>query len=364
MKTLTEVFLEKSRRGTYKDNKENRRLHRVGMPYGKSSVETKKFQKRNERHKLRGLTFDTTSMVEFSGDPKRKLLRKSIVQSYLNRGSRQGAEPVAVFMSGGAGSGKSTVTRKLEKEDRFYQQAVTIDSDEIKKESFKEDFEFYNAQKKNSAAARLHEESSIVADEVLSQFMNNGFDYIKDGTLKTYENAKRDILAAKARGYKVRIVGVTIPIEEAIRRAELRAERTGREVSKENIVKTHVGSTATYLQLIEDGIVDDMTLWDNTEKDNPRLIYDSKKIPPIIDEELFNRYKEKRNFVMTKQNNIEKAYDFGASEFNRKMKRIAQDRLKRGLPVSFDIPSDATLEDLEEIKAFEAWVMDGQPVED
>ena len=67
---------------------------------------------------------------------------------------------------------------------------------------------------------------------------------------------------------------------------------------------------------------------------------------------------------MTKQNNIEKAYDFGASEFNRKMKRITQDRLKRGLPVSLDIPSDATLEDLKEIKAFEAWVMDGQPVED
>lgn len=42
---------------------------------------------------------------------------------------------------------------------------------------------------------------------------------------------------------------------------------------------------------------------------------------------------------MTKYNNIEKAYDFGASEFNREMKRIAQDRLKRGLPVSFDIPA-------------------------
>ena len=35
MRTLTEVFLEKSRRGTYKDNAENRRKHRVGMPYGK-----------------------------------------------------------------------------------------------------------------------------------------------------------------------------------------------------------------------------------------------------------------------------------------------------------------------------------------
>ena len=64
---------------------------------------------------------------------------------------------------------------------------------------------------------------------------------------------------------------------------------------------------------------------------------------------------------MTKENNIEKAYNFEASEFNRKMKRITQDRLKRGLPVSLDIPNDATPE---ELKAFDAWTRDGQPVED
>ena len=58
---------------------------------------------------------------------------------------------------------------------------------------------------------------------------------------------------------------------------------------------------------------------------------------------------------MTKANNIEKAYDFGASEFNRKMKRITQNRLKRGLLVSLDIPNDATPEELEEIKVFDEW---------
>ena len=57
---------------------------------------------------------------------------------------------------------------------------------------------------------------------------------------------------------------------------------------------------------------------------------------------------------MTKTNNTEKAYDFGASEFNREMKRIAQNRLKQGLPVSFDIPSDATLEDLADIRVYTA----------
>ena len=41
---------------------------------------------------------------------------------------------------------------------------------------------------------------------------------------------------------------------------------------------------------------------------------------------------------MNMENNIENAHNFGASEFNCKMKRITQDRLKRGLPVSLDIP--------------------------
>lgn len=67
---------------------------------------------------------------------------------------------------------------------------------------------------------------------------------------------------------------------------------------------------------------------------------------------------------MTKENNIEKAYNFEASEFNRKMKRITQVRMKRGLPVSLDIPNDATPEELEELKAFDAWTRDGQSVED
>ena len=39
MKTLTEINLEKSRSGVYKDNPENRRLHRVGQRYGSSGRE-------------------------------------------------------------------------------------------------------------------------------------------------------------------------------------------------------------------------------------------------------------------------------------------------------------------------------------
>ena len=57
---------------------------------------------------------------------------------------------------------------------------------------------------------------------------------------------------------------------------------------------------------------------------------------------------------MAKDNNIEKAYNFEASEFNRKMKRITQVRMKRGLPVSLDIPNDATPEGLADIRVYTA----------
>lgn len=61
--------------------------------------------------------------------------------------------------------------------------------------------------------------------------------------------------------------------------------------------------------------------------------------------------------------NIEKSYNFGASEFNREAKRLAQKQLKQGLPVTVDIPNDADAEDLAMLNAFDKWLRDGQPVE-
>ena len=60
--------------------------------------------------------------------------------------------------------------------------------------------------------------------------------------------------------------------------------------------------------------------------------------------------------------NIEKSSNFGAYEFNREMKRITQERLAKGLPVSVYIPNDADAEDLEMLRAFDEWLRDGEPV--
>ena len=64
-----------------------------------------------------------------------------------------------------------------------------------------------------------------------------------------------------------------------------------------------------------------------------------------------------------KDNNIEKSYDFGKSEFNRKMKKIYQEREAKGLPNSVDIPNDADAHDLEIVSAMEEWLRDGNPVD-
>ncbi len=63
------------------------------------------------------------------------------------------------------------------------------------------------------------------------------------------------------------------------------------------------------------------------------------------------------------KNNIEKSYDFGKSEYERNMKRIWQERVAKGLPVSVDVPNDADAEDLARSRAFLHWLNDGEPVD-
>lgn len=66
-----------------------------------------------------------------------------------------------------------------------------------------------------------------------------------------------------------------------------------------------------------------------------------------------------------KDNNIDKSYDFGKSEFNRKMKKIYQEREAKGLPNSVDIPNDADADDadLEITRLKNEWLRDGKPVD-
>lgn len=361
MENLTDIFL-KSRGHKYLRKVPNGKGG-YRYIYEEPSLKTTSVVTREQKYKQNGWDYNTPSTVEYANDPQRKRVHRKTVAEYIKRSSRQGETPCAVFTLGGSGAGKSTVLRMLGEQDPSFNKIVTVDSDDIKTKTFKEDFDAYNKQKKMSAAGRLHEESSELADKIVDGILSVNNDYLKDGTMKTYASAAAEIEKAKKKGYRTDVVGVTISVEEAIRRAYSRAAKSGRHVEPEVIVKAHVGSTETFLKLIETGLADSLKLYDNSSS-SPILIYDSEDENPIKNVKLFEEFKNKRNYTMAKKdNNIEKSYDFGKSEFNRKMKKIYQEREAKGLPNSVDIPNDADADDLARLRAFGEWLSDGQPVD-
>lgn len=77
MKNLTEINLEKSRSGVYKDNEENRRLHRVGQRYGEPKKE--EISSESRKSDLEELKQD---MLQAEKELKAHNKRRSLYASY------------------------------------------------------------------------------------------------------------------------------------------------------------------------------------------------------------------------------------------------------------------------------------------
>lgn len=193
-------------------------------------------------------------------------------------------EPVMVFMGGGSGAGKGTLLRSgivaqpgLTFDDKG--NAVTgvkADSDEVKT-----GLPEYGRMKRNGddrAAALAHEESSFIAKRALDESLERGFSTMLDGTGDSgADKMMAKIQRARDKGAK-RVVGeyVTIPTEEAVRRATERAERTGRKVPMDTITGTHRAVSEVFPQLAGANAFDELRLWDNSNADGagPRLVYE------------------------------------------------------------------------------------------
>lgn len=296
LQTINEIYYTLGFKGVFygyrKVTENGRTLKRWGFYRGEKPEVY--LEEKNKKYKKRGLGYDTDSLKEYANDKDRQQFNDDIVASYVTMSSRHDAEkPIAVFTGGGSGSGKSTILENLRQSDNFYNKVAVVDSDDIKTKAYYSDFLAYNTQLENSAARRLHDESSDVAKKAVDAIQNVGNDYVKDGTLANYEKVKAQILDAKSKGYETRIVHVTIPVEEAIKRAQERAKKTGREVPTEVIVNSHINSTNTFIKLLNDGIVDDVKLYDNAGKP-PKLIFDSTKKPAILDKKKFKQFLSKR----------------------------------------------------------------------
>lgn len=222
--------------------------------------------------------------------PERQKLHDSIVSKIVESAGKpkEGEKPVCILLGGGSGSGKSTV-RDLMIQPELDENEIKVgkvDSDAIKEEL--PEYEPFQEQDVNSAAFRVHEESGDIVDEAIDTLIYEKRHFIYDGTMKNPKKYKRIIQNLKDAGYEVRVVGVDLPLDEAIKRVEARAKRRNRAVPIGIVKNSHKGFATSFSEIAE--LADDYEIYDNSGE-FPVLMKD--KASGVQDEKLWNRFVEK-----------------------------------------------------------------------
>lgn len=203
--------------------------------------------------------------------PERQELHKNIVDKIVSEAGdpKPGYKPVVVLMGGGSASGKSTIKKNIVDYNLSNAdiKAANVDSDEIK-ESLPE-YDKYKEENANTAAMRVHEESSDIGALALDSLISKKKNFIFDGTMKSAEKYDKLVDRLKTAGYEVQVVIADVPLEVALSRSDSRAKHTGRMVPHEIIEASHQGVPKTLSKIKSK--VDSFSVWDNTGEE-PELI--------------------------------------------------------------------------------------------
>jgi predicted ABC-type ATPase len=238
-------------------------------------------------------THDTATVYQRGGQytAERQALHKQIADRILVD-VQPVAEPVVYFLGGGPGSGKSTLIADghIEIPDRTH--AAHVSADDVKTA-----FTEYGLAKhagNSSAAVLVHEESSYVAKAIASRALAESKNVVVDNV----GDSGIDKLEARLEKYRkdgaTKIVAsyVTISTEEAIKRADLRGQQTGRMVPHAIIRESHADVTRTLSAAIERNLFDTVSLYDNTH--TPKLIAKADKgVLTVHDREAWDRFQRK-----------------------------------------------------------------------
>lgn len=229
--------------------------------------------------------------------PERQKLHDEIVQRIVDSATTppEGTKPVAILMGGGSASGKGTCRSKVVM-PMMAEQGMTpgiADSDDIKPQL--PEYTYFQQQDVGSAAARIHDESSDIANEAIDALIANGKNLLFDGTMKNYDKYIGIIDKLHEAGYEVQIVGVDVDLNEAYKRSDSRAEHTGRKVPHGIIAGSHGGFAATLPKLINK--VDSSILYDNENGLKP-IMQDGE----ILDESKYGTFiKKGDDFIQEKR---------------------------------------------------------------
>lgn len=229
--------------------------------------------------------------------PEREAVHKKIIDDIL-----AGKEPVKgqatmTMLGGGPASGKSSVMSADTSNDKH---AITVDPDYIKTKlpGYKE------LSKKSSDAANIfHEESSALAKRLASVAYNENFNVIYDGTGDGSNNSvRKEIKAARERGYAVNAVYVSVDTETAVARNKKRYEdavakgENPRLVPEDTVRNIHRNCTDISVSMAPE--FDHIEIWDNNgARGQQKLIAEGGSGKGLVakDKEKFDNYLSKGN---------------------------------------------------------------------
>lgn len=221
--------------------------------------------------------------------PQRKVLHDQIISDIMAEAdtAAAGERPICYLLGGGTASGKSTVRNKVitpTAESEGIRMA-TVDADDIKTRM--PEYKPFQDQLSSKAAVRVHKESGDITSKAIHSLIKARKHFIYDGTMARTDKYLRLVDELQEAGYDVRMVVVTVPLEEAKRRAAERAKKENRTVPTDIIENTHGGCSITYPEIAP--LVDHFELWDNSGE-TPVLIQQDED---TYDEDAFEAFIQK-----------------------------------------------------------------------
>lgn len=174
-----------------------------------------------------------------------------------------GTKPVAILMGGGGAAGKGSVLHRLQELGVIRREGfVHVDPDKIK-EQIPEYNDIQDAGDYR-AASIVHEESSDVAQTIINRSIKENKHMIIDKTMGNEAKGLAQIEELKAAGYDVRVIGVTVDIDEALIRALGRYYEEGRLPVVKDMIEAHIGFNRAYEAYA--AAADESMLFDNDKE--------------------------------------------------------------------------------------------------
>ncbi len=204
-----------------------------------------------------------------------ELIQEAKQHIYKHRRPGHQMLPVATFLLGGSGAGKSTSFENILTHNKQFQEGVSgallFNTDEIMEElpGYKGMMDLGTLDNRivsNQMAADIyHEPAEEIGDTLLMEAINNHESFIFDGTGNNFRKLQSRFKDLKSRGYQINVIVVTADTHLRIERVEKRSIQTGRWVPPEVVAKGRTLEEWQFVlnESVQNGIVDNFEIVQN-----------------------------------------------------------------------------------------------------